>query len=92
MSPGDLLSEGHMLRKTIHATIIVLLTTGIVSAQMPTPGLHFKDDKPSRSKEQKEYDKAIDREYQSELKKIPDAGKKDPWGNIRPTPPAAAKQ
>jgi hypothetical protein len=40
-----------------------------------------------RTKEQKEYDKSIDREYQSELKKIPDAGKKDPWANIRPTPP-----
>jgi hypothetical protein len=78
-----------MLRKTIHAAIIVLLTTGIVSAQMPTPGLHIKDDKPSRTKEQKEYDKAIDREYQSKLKKIPDAQKKDPWGEIRPTPPPA---
>ena len=46
----------HMLLKTIHATIIVLLTTGVVSAQMPTPGLHFKDEKTSRTKEQKEYD------------------------------------
>jgi hypothetical protein len=81
-----------MLRKTIYSIIIVLLMTGIVSAQMPTPGLHFKDEQPSRSKEQKEYDKAIDHDYQSEIKKIiPDAGKKDPWGNIRPTPPAAAK-
>jgi hypothetical protein len=48
-----------MLRKIIHATLIVFLTTGAVSAQMPTPGVHLKDDKPSRTKEQKEYDKAL---------------------------------
>jgi hypothetical protein len=81
-----------MLRKIIHATLIVFLTTGVVSAQMPKPGVHLKDDKPSRTKEQKEYDKALDRAYQSTIKKIPDAEKKsDPWGNIRPTPSAAAK-
>jgi uncharacterized protein YecT (DUF1311 family) len=81
-----------MLRKIIHATLIVFLMTGAVSAQMPTPGVHLKDDKPSRTKEQKEYDKALDRAYQSAIKKIPEAEKKsDPWGNIRPTPSAAAK-
>jgi hypothetical protein len=86
-----------MLRKTIGATFILLLMTQVISAQQDSgsnpfrPGLHLKDDKPSRTKEQKEYDKAIDREYQSKLKEIPDAGKRDPWDNIRPTPPAAAK-
>jgi hypothetical protein len=81
-----------MLRKIIHATLIVFLTTGAASAQMPTPGVHLKDDKPSRTKEQKEYDKELDRAYQSTIKKIPEAEKKsDPWGNIRPTPSAAAK-
>jgi hypothetical protein len=80
-----------MLHKAIVATSVLLLMTGAVSAQMPTPALHFKDEKPSRTKEQKEYDKAIDREYQSTLKKIPDAGKKDPWGDIRSTPPAVGK-
>jgi hypothetical protein len=81
-----------MLRKIIQATLIVFLTTGTASAQMPTPGMHLKDDKPSRTKEQKEYDKALDRAYQSTIKKIPEAEKKsDPWGNVRPTPSAAAK-
>jgi hypothetical protein len=70
---------------------VPLLTTGVVSAQSPTPSLHLNNDKPSRTKEQKEYDKAIDSEYQSTLKKIPDAGKKDPWADVRPAPPAAAK-
>jgi len=45
------------------------------------PGVTLKDDKPSRTKEQKEYDKAVDREYQSKLKEIPDQkNKSDPMG------------
>jgi hypothetical protein len=45
----------------------------------------------SRTKEQKEYDKAIDSEYQSAIKKIPEQKKSDPWGDIRSTAPAATK-
>jgi uncharacterized protein YecT (DUF1311 family) len=81
-----------MLHKAIVAASILLLMTAAVFAQVPQPGVHLKDDKPSRTKEQKEYDKALDRAYQSAIKKIPEAEKKsDPWGNIRPTPSAAAK-
>jgi len=87
-----------ILGKAIGASFILLLMTQAISAQDNSggsnpfrPGLDFKNDRPSRTKEQKEYDKAIDGEYQSKLKKIPDAGKTDPWGNIRPTPPATAK-
>jgi hypothetical protein len=84
-----------MLRKAVGAAFILLLMTEVISAQEGSgsapfrPGLHFKDNTPSRTKEQKENDNAIDREYQSKLKAIPDAGKKDPWGSIRPTFPAA---
>jgi Na+-transporting NADH:ubiquinone oxidoreductase subunit NqrF len=83
--------------KTIGATFILLLMTQVISAQENSgsnpfrPGVHLKNDAPSRTKEQKEYDKAIDREYRSKLKEIPEAGKRDPWANIRPTPPGAAK-
>jgi uncharacterized protein YecT (DUF1311 family) len=83
-----------MLRRIFHATMIMLvMMTGAAYAQMPTPGLHVKDSSPSRSKEQKQYDKALDRAYQSTIKKIPDAEKRstDPWGNIRPSPSVAAK-
>ena len=80
-----------MLHKAIVATSVLLLMTGAVSAQMPQPGVHLKDDKPSRTKEQKKYDKELDRAYQAATKKIPEQKKPDPWGNIRPTPPAAAK-
>lgn len=67
--------------------------TDAVSAQMPMPGVHLNEDpgKRSRSKEQQEYDKALDRAYQSATKKIPEQNKPDPWGNIRPAPSAATK-
>jgi hypothetical protein len=84
--------------KAIGATFILLLMTHVVSAQDNSggsnpfrPGLNIKNGQPSRTKEQKEYDDAIDREYRSKLKEIPDAGKTDPWGNIRPNPPATAQ-
>jgi hypothetical protein len=81
-----------MLRKTIYATLSALAMTGAALAQMPQPGVHIKDDKPSRTKEQKAYNKALDRAYQSTLKEIPEQKKKsDPWGDIRSTPPAAGK-
>jgi hypothetical protein len=78
-----------MLRKIIHATLIVLLMTEAVSAQMPKPGVTLKNDTPSRTKEQQEYDKAVDREYQSTIKKVPEQKKLDPWAGIRTGPPAA---
>jgi hypothetical protein len=80
-----------MLRKIIHVTLIVLLMTEAVSAQMK-PGVTLKNDKPSRTKEQKEYDKAVDQEYRSAIKKIPEQRKSDPWGDIRTTPAPAAKK
>ena len=79
-----------MLRKAAAgATLLLLLTTGVVSAQVR--GISPRSDRPPSPKEQREKEKAIDRDYQSTLKRIPDAGKKDPWGDIRPPPPAAAK-
>ena len=83
-----------MPRKAIVATFILLLITGMVSAQMPPVGAHVNEDtgKRLRTKEQREYDKTLDRAYQSTLKEIPEAKKKsDPWSDIRPTAPAAAK-
>jgi hypothetical protein len=87
-----------LLCKAIGETFILLLMTQVISALDNSggstpfrPGLNIKNDQPSRSKEQKAYDNAIDREYRSKLKELPDAKKADPWGNIRPGPPATAK-
>jgi hypothetical protein len=82
-----------MVCKTFYATLVLLLLTQAVSAQLPTPGLHFNEDqgKRSRTKEQQDYDKALDRDYRSATKKIPEQNKTDPWGEIRSAPSAAAK-
>jgi uncharacterized protein YecT (DUF1311 family) len=82
-----------MLRKTIYAALVLFLMTGAASAQIPTPGVHLNEDqgKVPRTKQQQEYDKALDRAYQSATKKIPEQNKSDPWGGIRPAPSEAAK-
>jgi len=82
-----------MLRKTIYATLVMLLTMGMVSAQMPQPGMHLDEESGKhRTKEQTQYDRALDRAYQDANKKIPEAQKKsDPWGDIRSTSPGLAK-
>jgi hypothetical protein len=54
--------------------------------------VHLNEDrgKRPRTKEQQEYDKALDRAYQDATKKIPWAKKKsDPWGDIRSSPASA---
>ena len=88
-----------MLRKTIHATLIVILMMGAASAQIKdNPGFYNGGgetaDETVKAREKKN-DRAIDRDYQSTIKKIPDAEKKksDPWSDVRPAaaPPAAAK-
>ena len=80
-----------MLRKTIHATLIVILMMGAASAQ---EGRHIQGlpgYSSGRSDAEKRNDKDIDRAYQSTIKGRPDAEKKsDPWGDIRPAPPPAA--
>ena len=80
-----------MLRKTIYATLIVFLTMGSASAQTVHPGIGGYS--PMRDQAEKKNDKEIDRAYQSTRKVIPDAKNEnsDPWGDVRPEPPAAAK-
>jgi len=83
-----------MPHKIVLATgILLAMMTAVVYAQMQTPALHLKDEPKSRTKEQKEYDKALDRAYQSTIKKIPNEENKsaDPWGNIRQSPARDAK-
>ena len=80
-----------MLRTTIYATLIVILTTATVSAQQGTHTQGLPGYSNDRSDAEKKNDKDIDRAYQSTIKGRPDAEKKsDPWGNIRPAPPPAA--
>jgi len=46
-----------------------------------------------RTDQEKKNDREIDRAYQSTVKTLSDTEKKksDPWADVRPAPPAAAK-
>ena len=83
-----------MLRKTIYAMPIVILTTGAASAQMDAELQDIKGGQNSfRTELQKKNDRDVDRAYQSMMKRVPNAEKKksDPWGDARSAPPAAGK-
>ena len=82
-----------MLRITIYATMIAILTIGAASAQADKP---YVPGMPGyrnslRTDEQRIKDKEIERSYQSTIKGSPDTKKNpDPWGDVRPAQPAAA--
>ena len=79
-----------MLRKLIQAGAIVAFFTGAAAAQ-DTVGIPLNPRK-ALTKEDIEKQKATDEAYRAAMKKIPDkASSGDPWGNIRPAAPTAAK-
>ena len=84
-----------MLRKTIHATLIVILMTGAASAQSDAGGFLTGGNSLRDRNLEKKSDTAIDRAYHSKqidndykaaTSKIPDQKPNDPWGAIRPAP------
>ena len=90
-----------MLRKTIQATLIVILMMGAASAQTDPSGFLRSDGEPSlrgRNLEKKSdraidrayHSKQIDNDYKAATSKIPDQKANDPWAAIRPTPTAPA--
>jgi hypothetical protein len=81
-----------MLRITVYATLIVILTIGAAFAQGDNRGVPGYTD-PLRTDQQKKNDRDLDRAYQSTVKgvSVPEKKKPDPWGDVRPPPPAAAK-
>ena len=82
-----------MLRKTIYATLIVILTMEAASAQTDAPPniQGISGYSPMRTQQERNKDREIDRAYQSTIKGRPDAEKKaDPWGDVRTDPSAAA--
>lgn len=80
-----------MLRIIIYATLIVILTMGAASAQENKQGLPGYTNS-LRTDPEKKNDREIDRAYESTIKGRPDAKKNtDPWADVRPNPPAAAR-
>jgi len=81
-----------MLRKSILAAAVVAIIaalTGAASAQMPMPGMSFKNGPKELTPEQRAKQKAIDDAYKEATKKIPDKKVDDPWGGVRPNPSTA---
>jgi hypothetical protein len=77
-----------VLWKSIQAVALIVLMTGSVYAQVaPLP-----DNNTPPTKEEKEK-KAADDAYRSSLRRIPATeNTADPWGDVRPSAPAAAKK
>ena len=79
-----------MLRIAIYTTLIAILMLGAASAQTDKPGVPGYSNA-LRTDLEKKNDREIDRAYQSTVKGRPDAEKSDPWADVRPAPPVAAK-
>ena len=85
-----------MLRVTIYVMIIAILSVGVASAQTAPHIDGISGYSPMRNPEERIHDRELDRAYETTIKSTksrPDAEKKysDPWGDVRTTPPAAAK-
>jgi hypothetical protein len=83
-----------MLRKLIQAGAIIALLTGPAVAQIALSPFNERD-KPKKTPEEIEKDKARDSAYRAAMQKIPEKKVADPWGNIRdtsPTPPKTKQQ
>jgi len=80
------------MRKTIYAIVIAILTMDAAFAQADLKDIQGGENS-MRDTQEKKNDRAIDRDYQSTMKRVPDKEKKnsDPWSDVRQTPPAAAK-
>jgi len=81
-----------MLRITSYVILMVILTIGAASAQTNKLGVPGYSNA-ARTDAEKKNDRELERAYQSTIKGT-DAEKKnsDPWGDVRPAPPATAKK
>lgn len=71
------------------AAAIMLLASPAI-AQVPK--LNLLQDKPSKTQDELDAEKAQDKAYKESLKKIPDQkAPTDPWGNVRSDTPPPAK-
>jgi hypothetical protein len=81
-----------MLPRFIYAGAIVLLITGAAAAQsngdtsQSKLGIPIVPQGPPPTQEQIERQKAVDRDYEATIRKLPNKKTSaDPWGDIRPT-------
>jgi hypothetical protein len=85
-----------MLRATLYVIILTILPVGVASAQTAPHIDGISGYSPMRNPEERIHDRELDRAYETTIKSTKsgrDAEKNssDPWGDVRSTPPAAAK-
>ena len=70
--------------KVLRAAALLVLLTGPAYAQMPD--INLIPEVRSKTPEEIERDKQLDKAYKDSLRKIPDAkASNDPWGTVRST-------
>jgi hypothetical protein len=84
--------------RVFRAAAMIALLAGPAYAEEPEAPIpkYGETDKPDKTPQQKEADRAAERAYKNSLGNIPDKGATDPWGNVRAepsksTPKAAVK-
>jgi len=82
---------GEFVMRALRLAAAIMLLASPAFAQ--TPKLNLLADKPSKTQDELEAEKAQDKAYKESLKKIPDQkAPTDPWGSVRSTDtPAPAK-
>ncbi len=76
--------------KALRLAAAIMLLASPAVAQIPK--LNLMQDKPSKTQDELDAEKAQDKAYKDSLKKIPDQkAPSDPWGNVRTDAPAPAK-
>jgi hypothetical protein len=78
--------------RVFRAAAMIALLAGPAYAQeveAPIPK-YGETDKPDKTPQQKEADRAAEKAYKNSLGNIPDKGTTDPWGNVRVDPPKPA--
>jgi hypothetical protein len=76
--------------RALRLAVAIMLLASPAFAQVPK--LNLMQDKPSKTQDELDAEKAQDKAYKESLKKIPDAKQpSDPWGSVRTDAPAPAK-
>lgn len=76
--------------RALRLAAAMILLASPAFAQIPK--LNLMQDKPSKTQEELDAEKAQDKAYRDSLKKIPDQkAPSDPWGSVRSDAPAPAK-
>jgi hypothetical protein len=80
---------GELSMRALRLAVAIMFLASPAIAQ--TPKLNLLADKPGKTQDEIDAEKAQDKAYKESLKKIPD-GKQptDPWGSVRSDAPAAA--